>query len=58
MKMASIVGAQPQFVKAAALSPVLREHMTEILIHSGQHYDYEMSQPMTPRWSGLLSPTP
>jgi len=37
---------------------VLREHMTEILIHSGQHYDYEMSQPMTPRWSGLLSPTP
>src|SRR5262249_19744237 len=30
--------------KAAALSPVLRRQVTEVLIHTGQHYDYEMSQ--------------
>ena len=44
MKVATIVGARPQFVKAAALCPVLRTQATEILIHTGQHYDYDMSQ--------------
>jgi len=44
MKVASVVGARPQFVKAAALCPALRARVTEILIHTGQHYDYDMSQ--------------
>ena len=44
MKTATVVGARPQFIKAAAVSHVLRKRHTEILIHTGQHYDYNMSR--------------
>ncbi len=43
MKVASIVGARPQFVKAAPVCRTLRERHEETLVHSGQHYDHEMS---------------
>ena len=43
MKVLTIVGARPQFIKAAPVSRILREHNDEFLIHTGQHYDDAMS---------------
>jgi UDP-GlcNAc3NAcA epimerase len=42
-KICTVIGARPQFIKASPLSEVLRENFDEIIIHSGQHYSYSMS---------------
>ncbi len=45
MRICTVVGARPQFVKAAAVSPALKSAgIQEVLIHTGQHYDAGLSQ--------------
>lgn len=53
MKIVTIVGARPQFIKAAAVSRAIAEHnqsivckidrIDEVLIHTGQHYNRNMA---------------
>jgi UDP-GlcNAc3NAcA epimerase len=48
IKLLNIVGARPQIIKASAISRAIRryfsEDITEVLLHTGQHYDKEMSE--------------
>jgi UDP-GlcNAc3NAcA epimerase len=43
MKVVTIVGARPQFLKASVLSRALRQRHKEVFVHTGQHYDYGLS---------------
>lgn len=46
MKILTVIGARPQFIKAAVVSRAFREHrpdVQELLVHTGQHYDANMS---------------
>ena len=44
MRIVTIIGNRPQFVKAAAVSRLLRESHDEQIVHTGQHYDDELSK--------------
>lgn len=44
MRVLTVIGARPQFIKASVVCKVLRQKHEEILIHTGQHYDREMSE--------------
>jgi len=44
LKVVSLVGARPQIIKEAVVQEQLQKHeIQEVLVHSGQHYDYDMS---------------
>jgi len=56
VKVVTVVGARPQFIKAAPVSKALRKAgHTEFLLHTGQHYDHGMSQVF---FEGLGLPAP
>jgi UDP-GlcNAc3NAcA epimerase len=44
MRVLTVTGNRPQFIKASAVSPALRRRAEEVLVHTGQHYDDELSQ--------------
>jgi UDP-N-acetylglucosamine 2-epimerase len=44
MKIVSVVGARPEFIQAMPVSRALEKQHKEILVHTGQHYDYRMSK--------------
>ncbi|HEY6780801.1 MAG TPA: UDP-N-acetylglucosamine 2-epimerase (non-hydrolyzing) [Thermoleophilaceae bacterium] len=44
MRIVTVIGNRPQFVKAAAVSRLLGERHEELLVHTGQHYDDELSR--------------
>ena len=43
MKIVTVVGARPQFIKASVVSAALKGMAEEVLVHTGQHYDKYMS---------------
>jgi UDP-N-acetylglucosamine 2-epimerase len=65
IQVVTVVGARPQLVKAAAVCGALRRRCQEVLVHTGQHYDPELSEvffrelglPPVDHWLGVGSGT-
>ena len=51
MKVFTVIGARPQFIKAAVVSNALRaRNIEEFLVHTGQHFDENMSKVFFDEW--------
>jgi UDP-N-acetylglucosamine 2-epimerase len=57
MKFLSVVGARPEFVQAMPVSQLLHTRYNEVLVHTGQHYDYRMSQLFSMNYRSLRRAT-
>ncbi|MGN6167150.1 MAG: UDP-N-acetyl glucosamine 2-epimerase, partial [Solirubrobacteraceae bacterium] len=55
MRILTVIGNRPQFIKAAAVTPVLRRVHDEVMVHTGQHFDEDLSAVF---FSGLGLPAP
>ena len=44
MRLVTVVGTRPHFIKISTLSKEIRSRHAEILVHTGQHYDYDLSE--------------
>ena len=57
MKIVTVIGARPQFIKAATISRAIEAYpdIEEVIVHTGQHYDQNMSEIF---FSELEIPTP
>src|ERR1700730_2650865 len=55
MRVLTVIGNRPQFIKAAAVTPILRAKHEELMVHTGQHFDDELSAVFLAEF-GLPSP--
>ena len=44
LKVAAVVGARPEIIRLSATIKLLDKHLNQVLIHTGQNYDYELNE--------------
>jgi UDP-N-acetylglucosamine 2-epimerase len=44
LKVATVVGTRPEIIRLSATMKLLDKHLTQVLIHTGQNYDYELNE--------------
>ena len=44
LKVMTIVGTRPEIIRLSRVMPLLDEHLTQIIVHTGQNYDFELNE--------------